>query len=1074
MQQEISGGFQLSPPQKRLWTLQQTDPARLWRARSIVEIEGTLDTEGLRAAVESVVRRHDALQLSFRRLPGMAIPLQLRDEARNASWMPQQDWRTLNAREQESRLEALLQAEPATDTEQAALPCVSLIRLAETKHALFLDLPALCCDARGLDNIAREIARSYEASQRGEQAADESLQYTIISAWLNELLESEEVEFGRTYWRTQSLAANLNLRLPFELDSPRDNSFAPRSLESKVEAQTLNELEALARQQETPLASLLLAAYQLLLWRLTRASDITVGAAYDGRTDEELEGAIGLFTKYLPINCRFEERFRFGDVMSQVSAANREAVEWQECFVWEQASGAGVGETRFFPYCFTFAQDAGKHPAGQVSFTTHQRRVLVDRFKLNLSCMPHEDSLSLDFQYDPACFRREDVERLAGQFHTLLRSLLEHPERECARLELLAPAERVQLLEDFNHTGTDFGADNFIHRLVERQVERTPDAVAVVFGAEQLTYRELNRRSNQLAHYLRGMGVGADFLVGVCFERSLEMIVALFGILKAGGAYVPLDPAYPQEHLSFILEDTGARLLLTQERFAGALPETSAQRVYLESVSPELRHAAEDNPASDATPEHLAYVIYTSGSTGRPKGVMISHRAICNRLLWTQHTFPLFAHDTVLQKTVYSFDASVWEIFVPLLAGARLVLAEPGGHQDSAYLVQAIIEHGVTTLQLVPSALRVLLEEEKIDECKSLRRMFCGGEALSAEVVEAFFRHLDAELINLYGPTEASIDATYREIKGILEQRIAPIGKPLANVQMYLLDVYQNPVPLFVEGEVHIGGVGLARGYLRQPELTATKFIPHPFSDRRGARLYKTGDLGRQLPDGTIEFVGRTDHQIKLRGFRIEPGEIEALLRQHALVRESIVTLREDTPGDHRLVAYVVAPEANVPELRDYLKDKLPAHMIPSAVVLMETLPTLPNGKIDRKSLPAPDALRPEMVNAYVAPHNPVQEHLAELWSEVLGIERIGINDNFFDLGGHSLLATQFITRLREIFHVELSLRRFFESPNIAKLSEIILESLVEQTGDDEMTQFLSEIEELPEAEAQSLSTTQH
>jgi amino acid adenylation domain-containing protein len=569
---------------------------------------------------------------------------------------------------------------------------------------------------------------------------------------------------------------------------------------------------------------------------------------------------------------------------------------------------------------------------------------------------------------------------------------------------------------------------------------------------------------------LRLRKVGPDVLVGVCLERSPEMIVALLGILKAGGAYVPLDPGYPHEHLTFLLKDTGTKLLLTTRALADTLPETSAQMIFVDGAAPEVLKQELINPRRRSTPDNLAYVIYTSGSTGTPKGVMISHRSICNRLLWTQHNFPLSAADTMLQKTVYSFDASVWEIFVPLLAGARLVMAQPGGQQDSAYLTNAIIEYGVTTLQLVPSMLRVLLQADRISECSSLRLVFCGGEALPSEVVAAFRQRLNAKLVNLYGPTEVSIDATSHSVDELPAEEIVPLGKPLSNVQVYLLDSQQNPVPLGVQGEIHIGGVGLARGYLRRPELTAEKFIPHPFSNEPGQRLYRTGDLARQSEDGTIHFQGRTDYQIKLRGFRIELGEIEAALKQHAQVSDSLVLLREDTPGDQRLVAYVIAAESSSSEIRDYLKERLPNHMIPSAVVFMESFPTLLNGKIDRKSLPPPDATRRETGSAYVAPRNPLEERLVEMWREVLVVESISVEDNFFELGGHSLLATQVITRLREMLKVDISLRSFFEAPTVAGLATIVLQTLVAESSEDEIGKLVSEIEGVTEDNTQFMT----
>ena len=1350
VKREISEGFRLSPQQRRLWMLQQADGATSWRARSIVLVEGPCDSKFLQAAVDEVMRRHEALQLSFQSLPGMKIPLQLKDEEQRASLTTPQCWDNLESREQQLRLLALLKTGANVDSEK---PLLSSIKLSETSNALLIDLPALCCDSTGLDNLAKEIAGSYKRLLVGEESPSETLRYTVISEWLNELFELEEVEPGRAYWRSEMLAANLQLRLPDELSAQLPASFLPEKFELEAKPGTLKGLVAVAGRYATSIKVVLLAAYETLLSRLTDVAEVTVGVAYDGRPDAELASAIGLLTKYLPVNCRVERELRFGEIVRRAAEADQAAAEWQECFSWDQADIKEKGAPGFFPYCFTFEQRAPAQLAGNVRFRVEKNQVLLDRFKLNLSCRLDPEELSVALDYDANFYDVRDVERLAEQFQTLLSSIIENPDEVIGRLTLLPWSERALFLDTFSNTKTSFGRVNLVHRLIEDQVERAPAAPALVFGAEILTYRALNERANQLAHYLRRHDVGPDVLVGVCLERSPEMIVALLAILKAGGTYVPLDPAYPRDHLTFLLNDTDAKLLLTVERLAAALPATAAQLLLLDAISNELRKEERTNPAPSARPDNLAYVIYTSGSTGNPKGVMISHRSICNRLLWSQHNFPLSAADTVLQKTVYSFDASVWEIFVPLLAGARLVLAQPGGHQDSAYLVNAIIENRVTTLQLVPSMLRVLLQEDRIGECRSLQRVFCGGEALTSDIVTEFRQKLNPQLINLYGPTETSIDATSQQVEELPTKRIVSLGKPIANMRVHLLDSDQNLVPLHSQGEIYIGGVGLARGYLRRPDLTAERFVPDPFSSEPGQRLYRTGDLATQSRDGAIEFLGRTDHQIKLRGFRIELGEIEASLRRHPAIQNSVVTVREDVRGDQRLVAYVVPrqkhtsemnghtlyrlpngveiahlnknetdhlyqevfekqnylrhsitlrdgdcifdvganvgmftlfvndmcrdatiyafepipttfaalqynvatyklnvkpyncglsdhsgsasftfypkvsassgmyadpvadelvtraylanqdarlesfadellegrfktetfvcplktisdvisenqieridllkldvekseldvlrgirsedwsrikqviaevhdidgrmdhftrlleangfdvkrdqdssfrhtglyhvyaihpsrPESwqsshsggylsqlvlSVASVQDYLKEKLPAHMVPSAVVFMESLPTLLNGKIDRKSLPAPDSSRPEIRTAYAAARNPLEDRLVEMWGELLGVERIGVDDNFFELGGHSLLATQFITRLRELLKIDVSLRSFFESPRIASLAQVILSKLAEQSGDETMEQLLAEIEGLSEADASSLTAS--
>jgi amino acid adenylation domain-containing protein len=574
--------------------------------------------------------------------------------------------------------------------------------------------------------------------------------------------------------------------------------------------------------------------------------------------------------------------------------------------------------------------------------------------------------------------------------------------------------------------------------LFEVQAEKTPDAPAVVFEDQRLTYRELNERSNQLAHCLLESGVGPEVLVGICAERSLEMVIGLLGILKAGGAYVPLDPAYPGERLAFMMEDADVPVLLIQEHLRDKLPGCRA-RVFCLDDPNLIKDKQIGNPGGSVTGHNLAYMIYTSGSTGRPKGAMNSHQGIRNRLLWMQEAYGLTHYDRVLQKTPFSFDVSVWEFFWPLMFGACLVMARPGGHQDSSYLVDVIRKQQITTIHFVPSMLQLFLGEQYLSECRSLRRVICSGEALPFELQRRFFACLNAELHNLYGPTEASVDVTSWACERKEQGRIVPIGYPIANIQTYILDKGLEPVPVGIAGELFLGGTGLGRGYLKRPDLTAEKFIPDLYGGR-GSRIYRTGDLARWLPDGSIEYLGRLDHQVKIRGLRIELGEIEAVLMAHPGIREAVVTAREDVPGDKRLVAYVVPAGGAAPagELRAYLKETLPDYMVPSAFAVLEVLPLSPNGKADRKALPAPDGIRPELESGYAAPRTLVEKTLTDIWGQVLRVDRVGIHDNFFNLGGHSLLATQVVSRIREVFQAEVSLRSFFDAPTIAELASIV------------------------------------
>src|SRR5579883_1014783 len=616
-----------------------------------------------------------------------------------------------------------------------------------------------------------------------------------------------------------------------------------------------------------------------------------------------------------------------------------------------------------------------------------------------------------------------------------------------------------QLVVEWNQTQVNYPQSQCIHQFFEAQVEKTPDAIAVIFDDVEtlaavslsLTYRELNERANQLAHHLQTLGVKPDVLVAVCAERSLLMVVGILGILKAGGAYVPLDPQYPTERLAFILDDTQAPIVLTQQKWVKNLPNHEAQVICLDSDWEIIANNSRENPVSEVTPDHLMYVIYTSGSTGKPKGVMIPHRGISNMLYWRQTTFGITPQDKVLQTISFSFDPSVWQVFWPLAFGAQLVMARPGGHQDSAYLIKTIIEQQITILGLVPSILRMLVEEPELESCKQLKHVTTGGEALPIELMEHFLNRLNLEnvLLNCYGPTETSIDATYWICQRGKYDLSAPIGRPIANVQTYILNENLQPVAIGESGELYIGGAGLARGYLNHPELTNQKFIPNPFFESRGAeeqrgnseRIYKTGDLARYLPDGNIEFLGRVDDQVKLRGFRVELGEIEAILGQHSALQQAVVMVREDVPGNQQLVAYVVAKSGqtnNQIELRSFLQQRLPEYMVPAAFVFLDALPLNANGKIDRRAVPVPDSSSFIHSNSFVAPRTPIEKVLTSIWEQVLGLEQIGINDNFFALGGHSLLATRVISRVHEVLQVELSLPSLFEAPSVAGLARRI------------------------------------
>ncbi|GAB1539475.1 hypothetical protein NUACC21_21420 [Scytonema sp. NUACC21] len=1040
---KIVQGFQLSPQQKHLWLLQANELSQPYRCFCAIQIEGNLNIEALKKALYNIINRHDILRTNFDCLPGMAIPLQVIADT-SIPLIHEYDLRDLEPQLQQNKINDFCQEARhlSLDFNQGSLLHISLVTLSLSKYILLVSLPALCADKTALKNFVREISQAYKAYLYNQELSDEPIQYILVSTWQNELIASEEAAVGREYWQKKNIPHYLTLKLPFEKQPSAKSKFNPQIVTQKISSELTLKLETLVEEYNTSTSSLLLACWQILLWHLTGQSGIMVGIACDGRIDEELAGVLGLLTKYIPIHCELEENLEFREVLKRVDEAKLAAQEWQECFVWEQILGteAHLSNSPFFPFCFEFEEQFTELSTAELSFSIYKQYACFDKFKIKISLIRNDDSLLAEFHYDSEFLSTEDIQRTAGQFHTLLESVIQHPKAVLNELEILSNTERQQLLIEFNNTKIDYPKNKCLHQLFEEQVERTANNIAVVFEEQHLTYAELNAQANQLAHYLQRLGVEPDVLVGICIERSLLMVIAQLAVLKAGGAYLPLDPAYPKERLSWMLEDSETLLVLTTQQLAENLPLSQKYVIYLDSTWEVLNQESEENPVSEVEADNLAYVIYTSGSTGKPKGVAIAHQAICNHMFWMQTSFPLKEADKVLQKTPFSFDASVWEFYAPLLAGAQLVMAQPGGHQDSVYLVQTIADKGITVLQLVPTLLQMLLKEKEIETCRSLKRIFCGGEALSVALQEEVFAHLDVELHNLYGPTEACIDSTYWTCKREAFPQIIPIGRPIANTQIYILNAQLQPVPIGVKGEAYIGGTPLARGYLNRPGLTREKFLPNPFIQEEGARIYKTGDLARYLPDGNIEFLGRIDHQIKIRGFRIELGEIEAVLAEHFQVQEAVVIAREDQPGSQRLVGYVIPKEEppTTTDLRRFLMQKLPEYMVPSVFVMLQAFPLTQNGKVDRRALPAPpDSSQITRGNSFVPPRTPTEKILADIWAGILGLEAVSIHDNFFELGGDSIVGIRVIAQANQA-GLQLVVKQLFQYQTIAELATVV------------------------------------
>jgi amino acid adenylation domain-containing protein len=795
---------------------------------------------------------------------------------------------------------------------------------------------------------------------------------------------------------------------------------------------------------------------------------VLVGIPVAGRNRRELEGLIGCFVNTLVMRADLGGDPAFGELLARVRATALDAYGHQdlpfERIVEELVPERDLSHPPLFQALMVL-QNTPRQELELPGLTLAPLAVenRVARVDLTLSFQEDAGGFAAALEHNSDLFDPATAARLLARFEALLAAAAGDPSKSLAELPALLPAERHQALVEWNDTARSYVTGVTLHELVARQAARTPDAVAVSFEGEALTYRELDRRANRLAHRLVASGVRPDGRVGVLMERSLEMIVALLGVLKAGAGYVPLDPTYPAERLAALVEGSGAWAVIAQGRLTHLLPGYAGRTVLLDQG---WDGAGEPDEAPEIAVDeaNLAYALFTSGSTGTPKGVMIPHRGIVNRLLWMQEAYGLTPQDRVLQKTPFSFDVSLWEFFWPLLVGARLVFARSEGHRDPAYLADLIAREGITTLHFVPSMLQVFLESQETFHLPSLRRVMASGEALPPELARRFYSRIaGAELHNLYGPTEASVDVSFWPCDPDPARGVVPIGRPIANLRLHVVDPGLRLQPIGVAGELLLGGVGLARGYMGRPDLTAAAFVPDPFGEAPGGRLYRTGDLVRTLPDGNVEFLGRIDHQVKIRGFRIELGEIEAVLASHPGVRECVVVAREDVPGSRYLAAYL-AGDAKPDDLRAHLARRLPDYMVPSVFVGLEALPLSPNGKVDRKALPAPTLARRE--EEIVAPRTPTEEALAAIWKELLNLERVGVEDRFFELGGHSLLATQVLARVKQAFGVEISLHEVFRTPTIAGLAALVDERAVQPTDDDELAALLDELELLSDEEA--------
>ncbi|WCX55798.1 non-ribosomal peptide synthase/polyketide synthase [Pseudomonas aeruginosa] len=1028
----------LSYAQQRMWFLWHLEPqSGAYNLPSAVRLNGPLDRQALERAFASLVQRHETLRTVFPRGADDSLaqaPLQrpLEVAFEDCSGLPEA--------EQEARLREEAQRESLQpfDLCEGPLLRVRLIRLGEERHVLLLTLHHIVSDGWSMNVLIEEFSRFYSAYATGAEPGLPALpiQYADYALWQRSWLEAGEQERQLEYWRGKLGERHPVLELPTDHPRPAVPSYRGSRYEFSIEPALAEALRGTARRQGLTLFMLLLGGFNILLQRYSGQTDLRVGVPIANRNRAEVEGLIGLFVNTQVLRSVFDGRTSVATLLAGLKDTVLGAQAHQdlpferlvEAFKVERSlSHSPLFQVMYNHQPLVADIEALDSVAG-LSFGQLDWKSRTTQFDLSLDTYEKGGRLYAALTYATDLFEARTVERMARHWQNLLRGMLENPQASVDSLPMLDAEERYQLLEGWNATAAQYPLQRGVHRLFEEQVERTPTAPALAFGEERLDYAELNRRANRLAHALIERGIGADRLVGVAMERSIEMVVALMAILKAGGAYVPVDPEYPEERQAYMLEDSGVQLLLSQSHLKLPLAQ-GVQRIDLDQADAWLENHAENNPGVELNGENLAYVIYTSGSTGKPKGAGNRHSALSNRLCWMQQAYGLGVGDTVLQKTPFSFDVSVWEFFWPLMSGARLVVAAPGDHRDPAKLVELINREGVDTLHFVPSMLQAFLQDEDVVSCTSLKRIVCSGEALPADAQQQVFAKLpQAGLYNLYGPTEAAIDVTHWTCMEEGKDAV-PIGRPIANLACYILDGNLEPVPVGVLGELYLAGRGLARGYHQRPGLTAERFVASPFV--AGERMYRTGDLARYRADGVIEYAGRIDHQVKLRGLRIELGEIEARLLEHPWVREAAVLAVDG----RQLVGYVVL-ESEGGDWREalaaHLATSLPEYMVPAQWLALERMPLSPNGKLDRKALPAPEVSVAQA--GYSAPRNAVERTLAEIWQDLLGVERVGLDDNFFSLGGDSIVSIQVVSRARQA-GLQLSPRDLFQHQSIRSLA---------------------------------------
>ncbi len=1036
--------------QRQFWLINQLHPeSSAYNISSFFKISGNFNPDIFVRSINEMIKRHEIFRTIFTHYND-----ELKQKILDSKQLciPVEDLSNIFPEKRDPAIEQILKSETSFQFDLSNWPLfrIRIFKLDENLFILSLVIHHILIDLTSKELFSQELGCIYNELLANKDLTTNgpSYQYRDYCEWQLNFLDSEKFKNMLSYWKELLEKKNCVLEFPADKIRPQIASLNGKTHPFHINQQLCSNLKEFCNTHRTSIFLVLLSVYSLLLYRYCGQEEIIIGVPLTNRREEKHKGIMGCFVNILPIPVSFSNNPSFNSILKQIRQRMLEAHRNQEV------------PYEFIVKVFPDKRNARLNPLFQSGFTFEAPMFLTldnteikpltiegngSQLDIFLRLYESENSINGHIEYNTDLFEEESIIQITNSYLTLLKSSLSDPEKNAAALPLLNKNDLDKLLREWNATDVTYPDMICLHQLIEKQVEKTPENTAVRFKNTSLSYDDFNKKTNRLAHKLIDCGAGPETIIGVYMERSLEMAIALVAVLKSGGAYLPLDPSLPQKRIEYLIEDSKIPILLTQEHLKNDLSKIDkAGHIKTITVnSDELENIKNsENPECRTTQDNLAYVIYTSGSTGQPKGAEITHRGICNRLLWMKDEYGLSPKDCILQKTPFGFDVSVWEFFLPFISGSSLVMAEPGTHRDNSNLIKIIKDENITILHFVPSMLNQFLEEPGAKECTSLRDVICSGEELPVSVQNKFFKLFSSRLHNLYGPTEASIDVTAYECKRNSRTITVPIGKPIANTYMYILDPSMNPLPPGVYGELYIGGRQLARGYLNREDLTRERFLPNPF--RRGEKdciIYKTGDLARWLNDGNIEFAGRTDRQVQLMGHRVELGEIESQLDNFPGINKSAVVAKNYSSSDKRLVAYIIANEVNridPNEIRQFLSERIPAYMVPSFFMFLEAFPLSHNGKLDTSKLPEPDWRSNRIDEEIIKPQNDIQRIIASTWENILSLDAISINDNFFNLGGTSILMIQVRRMLSVSLREEVDITLLFRYPTINTLAEYL------------------------------------